>query len=70
VSDIVAPVLRSLAQLEALSVDGILGCAITTFAFCWRKLVLYETVDGKCPWHEWFSDIARSKAYWTEYRSS
>jgi len=40
-----------------------------------RKLVLYETVDGKCPWHEWFNgtqkrDIARAKAYWTEYRSS
>jgi putative addiction module killer protein len=27
-----------------------------------RKLVLYETVDGKCPWHEWFSKLKDRKA--------
>ena len=27
-----------------------------------RKLVLYETVDGKCPWHEWFIELKDRKA--------
>jgi putative addiction module killer protein/probable addiction module antidote protein len=27
-----------------------------------RKLVLYETVDGKCPWHEWFNELKDRKA--------
>lgn len=27
-----------------------------------RKLVLYETVDGKCPWDEWFNGLKDRKA--------
>jgi len=27
-----------------------------------RKLLLYETVDGKCPWHEWFNELKDRKA--------
>jgi putative addiction module killer protein len=27
-----------------------------------RKLILYETSDGKCPWHEWFHKLSDRKA--------
>jgi putative addiction module killer protein len=27
-----------------------------------RRLVLYETIDGKCPWHEWFYQLPDRKA--------
>lgn len=27
-----------------------------------RELILYETIDGKCPWHEWFHELADRKA--------
>jgi putative addiction module killer protein len=27
-----------------------------------RKLVLYETADGKCPWQEWFDGLEDGKA--------
>lgn len=27
-----------------------------------RKLVLYETADGKCPWREWFDGLKNRKA--------
>ena len=27
-----------------------------------RKLLLYETADGRCPWREWFDELKDRKA--------